>query len=226
MPSITTPSYYIPTGISLGGGSAIATTTVGAELLIPGGQGAALTVSRGQLLEIVDVEGQQVADFVAFAAGGDTEWLSTTHTRSATMRLDLRVGDILQSNWRTPMFELLHDDVGTHDVITSMCDARRYLLDYGVTDHRSCRTNLTQALEPWRISEERIPDPFNFFQNAPILPDRSFGNQLPIGRPGDSLTLRVLADAVVGVSACPQDLNPCNGFHPSPIRLRVQDPNS
>ena len=28
-------------------------------------------------------------------------------------------------------------------------------------------------------------------------------------------------DSIVGISACPQDLNPCNGFNPSPILARV-----
>ena len=36
LPSATTPPYDIPTGISLGGGSAIATTTAGAEVLLGG----------------------------------------------------------------------------------------------------------------------------------------------------------------------------------------------
>jgi uncharacterized protein YcgI (DUF1989 family) len=178
-------------------------------------------VSAGRFLEIVDVEGQQVADVVAFAALDRREWLSTTHTRSATLRLSLEVGDVLQSNWRRPMFKLVHDDVGSHDVITSMCDDRRYLLDYGVEGHRSCRTNLAEAYSPWGISEWEIPDPFNIFQNAPIRPDRSFGNEIPPGTAGDAVVFEVLMDSIVGISACPQDLNPCNGFKPSPILARV-----
>ena len=193
------------------------------EILIDGGHGAAFLVSAGQFLEIEDVEGQQVADFVAFAAQDRREWLSTTHTRSATLRLSLEIGDKLESNWRRPMFELVRDDVRSHDVITSMCDARRYLLDYGVEGHRSCRTNFTEAYAPWGIQEWEIPDPFNFFQNAPIHPDRTFGNEVPPGKPGDRLVLAVLMDAIAGISACPQDLNPCNGFNPSPIRARVLD---
>jgi uncharacterized protein len=191
------------------------------EIFIPGGHGSAFPVSTGQFLQIVDFEGQQVADLVAFAALDRREWLSTTHTRSATLRLSLEVGDLLESNWRRPMFKLVHDDVGSHDVITSMCDDRRYLLDYGVEGHRSCRTNLTGAYSPWGISEWEIPDPFNIFQNAPIHPDRSFGNEIPPGKAGDSAVFEVLMDAIVGISACPQDLNPCNGFHPSPILARV-----
>ena len=94
------------------------------------------------------------------------------------------------------MFEILHDDVGRNDIITSMCDDRRYLLDYKVEGHRSCRTNFTEALEPWGIAEWQIPDPFNFFQNAPIHPDRTFGNEIPPGQPGDKLVLRTLMAAL------------------------------
>ena len=153
------------------------------EILIPGGHGAAFAARVGQLVEIIDLEGQQVADLVAFAERNRTEWLSTTHTRSALLRLTAVVGDRLDSNWRHPMFEIIRDDVGRNDIITSMCDDRRYRLDYGVEGHRSCRTNFTEALEPWGIAEWQIPDPFNFFQNAPIHPDRTFGNEIPPGRP-------------------------------------------
>ena len=55
-------------------------------------------------------------------------------------------------------------------MITSMCDERRYRIDYGVEGHRSCRTNLTEAYAPWGISEWEIPDPFNIFQNARSIP--------------------------------------------------------
>ncbi|MGH3288970.1 MAG: DUF1989 domain-containing protein, partial [Streptosporangiaceae bacterium] len=89
------------------------------EILIPGGHGAAFAARAGQLVEIIDLEGQQVADFVAFAERDRTEWLSTTHTRSALLRLTAVVGDRLESNWRHPMFEIIRDDVGRNDIITS-----------------------------------------------------------------------------------------------------------
>src|SRR6202021_3231018 len=98
------------------------------EILIPGGHGAAFAARTGQWVEIVDVQGQQVADLVAFAERNRTEWLSTTHTRSALLRLTAVVGDRLDSNWRRPMFEIIRDDVGRNDIITSMCDDRRYRL--------------------------------------------------------------------------------------------------
>ncbi len=192
------------------------------EVRIPAAEGRAFRVPNGALLEIVDVEGQQVADFISIIENDPKEWLSATHTRSTTLRLNLKVGDRLQTNWRRDMYEVVSDDVGMHDVITSMCDARRYRIDYGVENHRSCRTNFTEALAPWRYDEWQIPDVINIFQNAPIHADRTFGNEIPTSKPGDKIILRALVDGIVaGISACPQDLNPCNGFHPSPILARI-----
>jgi len=193
------------------------------QITIPGGHAAAVRVATGQFIEITDVEGGQVAEPVAFAVERHHEWLSTTHTRSATLRLNLQVGDVLVSNWRRPMYEIVHDDVGVHDVITSMCDERRYVLDYKVQGHRSCRSNFVEVLAPYGIEEWEIPDTINFFQNAPIKPDRSFGNEIPLSKPGDRIILSVLMDSLFAVSACPQDLNPCNSFKPTAVRMRVMD---
>jgi uncharacterized protein YcgI (DUF1989 family) len=46
------------------------------EVLIPAGHGAAFRVPKGSLLEIVDVEGQQVADFISVIETSRGEWLS------------------------------------------------------------------------------------------------------------------------------------------------------
>ena len=192
------------------------------EVLIPAGHGRAFPVPNGALLEIVDVEGQQVADFISIIENDPKEWLSATHSRSTFLRLNLKVGDRLQTNWRREMYEVVSDDVGMHDLITSMCDARRYRIDYGVENHRSCRSNFMEALAPWRYEEWQIPDVINIFQNAPIHADRTFGNEIPTSKAGDKIVLRGLVDGIVAaISACPQDLNACNGFHPSPILARI-----
>ena len=58
------------------------------EVLVPARHGRAFPVPKGALLEIIDPEGQQVADFISVIEGNPTEWLSATHTRSTTLRLN------------------------------------------------------------------------------------------------------------------------------------------
>ena len=60
--------------------------------------GAALTIKRGQILRVVDVEGQQVADLMCFAAHDLEESLSSGHTTDYNGKLFLSTGDALYSN--------------------------------------------------------------------------------------------------------------------------------
>jgi uncharacterized protein YcgI (DUF1989 family) len=192
-----------------------------AETVIPGGRGGRIEVARNQLLEIVNVEGKQVCDFFAFNAQNVREALSPGHTRSVMRRLFLRVGDRLYSVLRRPMFELIEDSVGQNDFSLPACDPERYRMDFNVENHRSCRKNLEDAMKGERIPYEYLPDPFNFFQPTPILPDGTYGTGTSPAKPGDKVVLRALMDVIAVGSSCPQDLIPLNDFKPSELRFVV-----
>ena len=89
------------------------------------------------------------------------------------MRLTLGAGDRLVSVRRVPMFEIVEDTVGSHDMIFPACDPPRYRLGFGLDDHRSCRANLAEAMADHGIAYEHLPDPINFFQNTPVRADGS-----------------------------------------------------
>lgn len=192
------------------------------QVLIPARTATALELSEGTTLEIVDVEGKQVADLVAFSLGDPTEWLSTSHSRGSLGSLRLRVDGVLTSNRRRPLFRVVQDEVGVHDLLFAMCDEARYRLDYGVSGHPNCRENLGKALKDHHIQSWQLADPVNVFQNSPVDGEGRITSAEPLSRPGDRLVLEALADLLVGVSACPQDLNPCNGWNPTPILLRTR----
>jgi uncharacterized protein YcgI (DUF1989 family) len=42
--------------------------------------------------------------------------------------------------------------------------------------------------------------------------------------PGATIALRAEADLVVLLSACPQDLTPCNAFNPTSLLMRIDRP--
>jgi uncharacterized protein YcgI (DUF1989 family) len=191
------------------------------EILVPAGRARATRVEAGRLLEVVNVEGRQVCDFVAFDADNLDEHLSPTHTRSMLGRLTLRVGDLLRTNARNPIFEFVEDTVGCHDLLIAACDHRRYELDYGLEGHRNCRANFAEALGPYGIGYLRVPDPINLFQNTPVAANGTLGMEVSPARPGDRVVLRTLTDAVIAASACPQDQNPINDRRIKDIRLLV-----
>ena len=195
------------------------------EILVPGGQARATRVETGQQVEIINVHGQQVCDLIAFNVEDLAEHLSPSHTRSMLGRLTLGVEDCLYTNARAAIFEIEEDTVGSHDTLIAACDYRRYELDYGLPGHRNCRANFAEALEPYGIGYLQVPDPINLFQNTPVGEDGSLGMEVSAARAGDRVVLRASMDALVAVSACPQDQNPINNWEVTDIRLLVRDPS-
>jgi uncharacterized protein YcgI (DUF1989 family) len=193
------------------------------EVRVPGGYAKAFEIKKSQFLSIIDVEGRQVGDFVAFNRSNLHEKLSPVHTRTSLLTVKISVGDVLRSNYRNQMFRIVDDTVGCHDMLLAMCDEQRYLVDYGVKNHRSCLANFEAVLKPYSISREQIPDPFNTFQNTKIEPDGSL-TQLPgLSQPGDCIVFQTLMDVIGAVSACPMDLNPIGGSKISDLIIKINE---
>jgi len=187
---------------------------------IPPGQGQAIEVKAGQLLQIQTLQGKQVADFVAFTLGDNGEFVSTAATRSSNVNIIPQKGMTLYSNRRQPMFEIVEDTVGRHDMLFAACDPVRYE-KLGVPGHASCRAALTESLGAYGIDFDRIPDPVNWFMNVSIQQRGELEVREPFAEAGDYVLLRALKDVVAAVSACPQDHGPTNAEHPTDLRIRV-----
>jgi len=85
------------------------------------GEAYAVEVKAGQFIQITDVTGKQVADFVAFNLENRGEHLSVAATRTVGSTIMLQLGMELVSNRRNTMFELVEDTVGRHDILLSLC---------------------------------------------------------------------------------------------------------
>ncbi len=196
------------------------------EILIKGGHGKCFSVQEGEYITVIDVDGKQVADFIAINLKDHKEYVSTAHTRTMNGNISIRKGDTLFSNYRNPLFDLVEDTVGVHDTLYPCCDPKRYLLDFNVENHRSCRENFEEALKPYNIDYWRIPNPVNLFQNAPINPDGSFAEiSEPESKAGDYVIFKALCDTIVGISACPMDLTPLCGWNITDILVQLSDPH-
>jgi uncharacterized protein len=191
------------------------------EIRVPGGHARAFELEASQFLTIMDVEGGQVGDLIAFNRSDLDERLSPIHTRTSLLSLKIAVGDVLRSNHRTPMLEVVEDTVGCHDILLAMCDEWRYRVDYGVENHRSCMTNFEEALKSYGLSRKDFSDPFNTFQHTRIGPDGRLEQLAGVSKGGDVIVFRALMDVVGAVSACPMDLNPIGSRRISDLMIRI-----
>ena len=192
------------------------------ELVIPAGHARLWRMRAGGRATIVQTEGHQVGDLIAFTASDLTEFLSPSHTRRCLAAWRIGKGQSLFTNRRREIFDLVEDTVGSHDILAPACDPYRYRRDFGVEDHRSCRMNFVEALGPHGIPDWRVPDPVNLFQSSPVLPDGRYLSAPSPARPGDHVTLVARLDLIAAVSACPQDLAPTNAGRVTDLRVRLE----
>jgi len=194
----------------------------GKEVLVAAGHGAALA-RFGDVIEVIDVHGRQAADFVALSADDLTETLSGVETRRSLLSLYIRIGDVLVSSRRRPMMRVVADTIGVHDYTIPACNATRYSVDFGVFGHRDCLDNMFGGLCSFGVlTPLDVPEPFNLFQNNPVVEAGRTGLLDPPCRAGDNVVLAPLFDVVCAVSSCPQDIIPGNGLEPSEILVRIR----
>ncbi|MEQ8345462.1 MAG: urea carboxylase-associated family protein [Sneathiellaceae bacterium] len=189
--------------------------------VIPPRSGTAFELRRGQRLTVIDPQGEQVSDMVAYAAGDTAEAISSGRTLDYAGRLFLTTGDPLYSNRSRVMLQIEEDTVGRHDFLLTPCSADTFRIIYGHADpHRGCHGNLAAALAPWGIGPDRIPVAFNIFMHVDIDGDTGALTVLPPkSRAGDRTTFRAEMDLVIGLTACSAEQS--NNYAFKPIHYRI-----
>jgi aminomethyltransferase len=183
-------------------------------------------VKAGDYIQIVDVAGRQCSDFLAFDSrrlqDGVERGLDATTTRTLMGSAYPRPG--LYSKFydqdMQPLVEVVRDTVGRHDTFALACTGK-YYADMGYPGHANCSDNFNGQLNSYGVASRQGWPAINFFYNTRI----DAGNQLfldePWSRPGDYVLLRALKDLVCASSACPDDIDPANGWNPTDIQVRV-----
>jgi len=189
------------------------------EYLIPACSGKRIDVKKGQRITVTDVNGGQVADFFAVSAADSDEFLSPSVTLDCHESLKLNVGDEIYTNHYRPMFRILSDDVGTHDLLFPSCRLEMYDFFYqNGSGHPNCYDNINGAL-----GEQRpIINPVNLFMNTTVDASGKITIHPPISKADDKIVLEALMDVHVGIAACSVSECDTNNGKCTPILVCVE----
>ncbi|MBI3456846.1 MAG: DUF1989 domain-containing protein [Candidatus Rokubacteria bacterium] len=201
----------------------IAGRVVDDRTIPPGGEWSGI-VRRGQILRLVELEGQQAVDFLCYNAADPSERYNAADTMKLAGTIFLTTGHRLYSDMGRPLFTIVTDTVGRHDTIGGCCSAESNRLRYGVEGTPNCRDNFLRALARLGLGKQDIVANVNFFMNVPVGPDGAMAIAVGPSRPGDHVDLRAEMDVLVALSNCPQIYNPASGGRPTPIRLVISEP--
>jgi uncharacterized protein len=182
-------------------------------------------VRRGQVLRIVDLEGQQAVDTLFYNAHDYGERYSVHDTLLAQGSAYLTAGSALLSNEGNVMVTVTADTCGLHDSSAGACSCEANTVRFGHHTRymHACRENFLLELTRYGMTKRDIVSNINFFMNVPIMPDGALAIVDGVSRPGDYVEMRAEMDVLCVISNCPQVNNPCNGFRPTPVRVLIWD---
>ena len=192
-----------------------------AEARIGPADAKAYELAAGEHVQIEDLQGCQVSDFLAFHRDRPGVGISTTVTRALVDGLFPLPGQGIYDEEGNKLLTLVEDTVGRHDTFGIACN-RDYYESLGYPDHLNCTDNFNRELAAFGYAPRRFWEPINFFYNTKIGADgRVIEIEPALSKAGDYVLMRAERDLVVASSACPDDLSPTNGFNPTDIMVRV-----
>jgi urea carboxylase-associated protein 1 len=178
-------------------------------------------IRKGEVLRIVDVEGQQAVDFLCYPADDVTDRYSSMNTIKVQGNAYVGQGTVLYSDAGEALFTVIADTLGRHDTIYGCCSEANNYLRYGVRGTPSCYANFQEILAQFGLDKNAIVSNVNFFMQVPVEPDGGAGIAADVSPPGSSVDLRAECDVLAVLSNCPQMHNACNGYNPTPVRVIV-----
>jgi hypothetical protein len=193
--------------------------------IIPAGEPWLGGLEQGQILRIVDLEGNQAVDTLFYNANNTEERYSAVDTIRAQGNIYLTTGTPLRSNLGAAMLTIIDDTCGRHDTLGGACSAESNTVRYALDKRymHSCRDNFLLALarHDRGLSKRDLPSNINFFMNVPVSSDGALRFADGISAAGRYVQLRAQMDLLVLISNCPQLNNPCNAFNPTPIQILI-----
>jgi len=198
------------------------------DLLVPAAEARSYLVKAGDYIQILDVDGQQCSDFLAFdaqALAEGTEYgLDSTTTR--TLNHSIYPGPGLFAKFfderMQGLVEVVRDTCGRHDTFGLACTSKGYA-DMGYPGHANCTDNFNMALAEHGVKPRKGWPAINFFYNTQVDASGAIVTDEAWSRPGDYVLLRALKDLVCATSSCADDVGTTNAYNPTDIQVRVYD---
>lgn len=184
------------------------------------------TVRSGQVIRILDLEGNQAADTLFYSAADPTERYSAMDTIRAQGNVYLTAGSRLMSNENRVMLEIVADTCGRHDTLGGACASESNTVRYALEKKcmHACRDSWMLAVaehEELGLTKRDITHNINFFMNVPVTAEGGLTFADGISAPGKYVELKACMDVLVLISNCPQLNNPCNAYNPTPIEVLI-----
>jgi urea carboxylase-associated protein 1 len=195
------------------------------EQTVLAGDGWMRELGPGQVLRIVDLDGNQAADTLFYDADNPEDHYSAVATIAGQGNIYLTTGSVLRSESGKELLSIVADTCGRHDTLGGSCSAQSNTVRYShdKLPMHNCRDTfmLQLAGSDGSYTKRDLAPNINFFMNVPVTPDGGLEFADGVSSPGCYVELQSHCRTTVLISNCPQLNNPCNAYNPTPIRILI-----
>ena len=199
------------------------------SFVVEAGDPFVLEIAQGQVVRIVDLEGNQAVDTIFYNAHDYSDRYSAQDTIREQGNIYLTTDSKLLSTTGNVLLTVTADTCGRHDTLGGACAAESNMVRYDLTKRsmHACRNSFLKGLQSWNhgMDKRDITSNINFFMNVPVTPEGKLTFEDGVSDAGKYVELRAEMDVLMVISNCPQLNNPCNGYNPTPIQILIWDTN-
>jgi urea carboxylase-associated protein 1 len=196
---------------------------------VPAGEAWIREVKQGQILRIVDLQGNQAVDTLFYNAHDYSDRYSAQNTIREQGNIYLTTGTRLLSTLGHVLLTIVADTCGRHDTLGGACACESNMVRYGLEKRfmHACRQSFVRAAAEWSHDTGRdfgkrdLTANINFFMNVPVSPEGKLTFEDGVSAPGKYVELRAEIDVLAVISNCPQLNNPCNAYNPTPVEVLI-----
>jgi urea carboxylase-associated protein 1 len=193
--------------------------------VIQAGDGWMRVLKQGQVLRIVDLEGNQAADTLFYDAENPEDHYSAVATIAGQSNIYLSTGSVLRAESGKELLKIVADTCGRHDTVGGSCSAQSNTVRYShdKLPMHNCRDTfmLQLAKHDGAYTKRDLAPNVNFFMNVPVTADGGLKFDDGVSAPGCYVEVQSIGSSMVLISNCPQLNNPCNAYNPTPIQVLI-----
>jgi uncharacterized protein YcgI (DUF1989 family) len=199
------------------------------DLVLQPISGKAVPVYAGEVLRIIQVEGEQCVDFNAFNLHDYKERMDVGCSRGST-GFRPKKGDILSSNPPRygPMIGILEmSPTCQTDVLGRTCHATLFEMYFGLERHTNCQDTIAEAISEYGLTPDDVHDSFNMWMNSEWDSTGKTFTMANTGRKGDFVDLVAFFDILAVPLMCGSgDIRWTSNFSLKPIQIKVFEASS
>ena len=195
------------------------------SFIVDAGESFVLELQRGEIVRIVDLEGNQAVDTLFYNAHDYADRYSAQDTIREQKSIYLTTGTELISTEGNVLLTIVADTCGRHDTLGGACAAESNMVRYALEKRsmHACRQSFLKGIQQWKhgMDKRDITSNINFFMNVPVTPEGGLTFEDGVSDAGKYVELRAEMDVLMLISNCPQLNNPCNAYNPTPVQVLV-----